>query len=183
MAHTAALPIIASKSGFLRYLDEIRPFPILEPRKEYMLAKRWPNGGLLKRLGVIAKGVMNMNRPLAGDASINTFDDCVSEDWQEWIVDEQEHDGQQTVVVASEEMCHRRAELSKAIKVLNTRERCIFVARRLVDEPVKFDRLAEQFAISQEQVREIEMRAFEKVHNAVSRPRADTERPSAVLMF
>jgi RNA polymerase sigma-32 factor len=298
MAHAAALSILTSESGLTRYLEEIRRFPMLEPREEYVLAKRWRehgdreaahrlvtshlrlvakiamgyrgyglplaevisegNVGLMRavkrfepekgfrlttyamwwikasiqeyilrswslvkmgttanqkklffklrnakseifaleegdlrpdqvrliaeRLGVTDKDVIDMNRRLGGDASLNTpiRDDGDSEDWQEWLVDE--HDSQEAKLAESEEMGNRRAALSGALAVLNTRERRIFEARRLTDEPMRLDELAEEFGISHERVRQIEMRAFGKVQNAVRHRVAAMERPAALVM-
>jgi RNA polymerase sigma-32 factor len=67
----------------------------------------------------------------------------------------------------SEEYNHRRAALSGAMGVLNPRERRIFEARRLADEPMTLEDLAAEFGVSRERVRQIEVRAFEKVQSAV----------------
>jgi RNA polymerase sigma-32 factor len=283
MAQSASLPIITAESGLGRYLDEIRRFPMLEPREEYMLAKRWREHGdrvaahklvtshlrlvakiamgyrgyglpiaevisegnvglmqavkrfepekgfrlatyamwwikaaiqeyilrswslvkmgttanqkklffnlrkaksrisaldegdmrpdqvklIAKRLGVTEQDVIDMNRRLSGDASLNApiREDGDSGEWQDWLMDDR--DSQEATLVASEELDNRRAALSDALEVLNDRERRIFEARRLTDEPVTLEDLAVEFGVSRERVRQIEVRAFEKVQKAV----------------
>src|SRR5262249_27642483 len=78
-----------------------------------------------------------------------------------------------------EEMDNRRAALSDALEVLNDRERRIFEARRLADEPVTLEDLAVEFGVSRERVRQIEGRAFEKVQKAVKNRVAAMETPAA----
>jgi len=283
MAQSATLPIITAESGLSRYLDEIRRFPMLEPREEYMLAKRWREHGdrvaahklvtshlrlvakiamgyrgyglpisevisegnvglmqavkrfepekgfrlatyamwwikaaiqeyilrswslvkmgttanqkklffnlrkaksrisaldegdmrpdqvklIAKRLGVTEQDVIDMNRRLGGDASLNApiREDGDSGEWQDWLMDDR--DSQEATLAASEELDNRRAALSDALEVLNDRERRIFEARRLTDEPVTLEDLAVEFGVSRERVRQIEVRAFEKVQKAV----------------
>ena len=74
---------------------------------------------------------------------------------------------QEAVLAQSEELENRRSALSDALGVLNERERRIFEARRLVDDPVTLEDLAAEFGVSRERVRQIEVRAFEKVQRAV----------------
>ena len=78
-----------------------------------------------------------------------------------------------------EELDNRRQALSSALEVLNDRERRIFEARRLADDPVTLEELAEEFGVSRERVRQIEVRAFEKVQKAVKNKVAEIERPTA----
>jgi RNA polymerase sigma-32 factor len=94
-------------------------------------------------------------------------------EWQDWLVDDaasQEH-----TLVESEETGNRLAALSNALGVLNPRERRIFEARRLADEPMTLEALSDEFDISRERVRQIEVRAFEKIQSAVKAGVAKTE--------
>jgi RNA polymerase sigma-32 factor len=281
----AKLPTIAADSGGLvRYLEEIRKFPMLEPEEEFMLAKRWQehgdteaahrlvtshlrlvtriamgyrgyglpigevisegNVGLMQAvkrfepekgfrlatyamwwirasiqeyilrswslvkmgttaaqkklffnlrrmkgqikaledgdlkpeqvkkiattLGVPEDDVISMNRRLGGDASLNApvrADTEGSGEWQDWLVDEAPD--QEERLVESEELSQRKAYLEKAMGTLNERERRIFEARRLADDPITLEDLAAEFGVSRERVRQIEVRAFEKVQRAV----------------
>jgi RNA polymerase sigma-32 factor len=122
---------------------------------------------IAKRLGVAEQDVIDMNRRLGGDASLNApiRDNGDSGEWQDWLVDEST--SQETRLAESEEFDNRRSALSDALAVLNERERRIFEARRLVDEPVTLEDLAAEFGVSRERVRQIEVRAFEKVQKAV----------------
>jgi RNA polymerase sigma-32 factor len=134
---------------------------------------------IAKRLGVTEQDVIDMNRRLGGDASLNApiREEGDSGEWQDWLVDDQE--SQEKVLAESEELATRRKALSEALSVLNDRERRIFEARRLADEPVTLEELAEEFGVSRERVRQIEVRAFEKVQKAVRTRVADMETPSA----
>jgi RNA polymerase sigma-32 factor len=281
----AKLPTIAADSGGLvRYLEEIRKFPMLEPEEEFMLAKRWQehedsdaahrlvtshlrlvtriamgyrgyglpigevisegNVGLMQAvkrfepekgfrlatyamwwirasiqeyilrswslvkmgttaaqkklffnlrrmkgqikaleegdlrpdqvkkiattLGVPEDDVISMNRRLGGDASLNAPVRADAEgggEWQDWLVDE--GPDQEERLVESEELSHRKAYLEKAMATHNDRERRIFEARRLAEEPMTLEELSAEFDISRERVRQIEVRAFEKVQDAV----------------
>jgi len=82
-------------------------------------------------------------------------------------------------MAAHEELDNRRKALSSALGVLNDRERRIFEARRLVDDPVTLEELAEEFGVSRERVRQIEVRAFEKVQKAVKNKVSAMETPPA----
>ena len=295
MARAAALPMITAEGGLSHYLDQIRRFPMLEPKEEYMLAKSWREHGdrdaahrlvtshlrlvakiamgyrgyglpisevvsegnvglmqavkrfepdkgfrlatyamwwikasiqeyilrswslvkmgttanqkklffnlrkakskisalqegdlrpdqvklIAQRLGVTEQDVIDMNRRLGGDASLNApiRDDGDSGEWQDWLADNSE--SQETVMAEHEELDNRRRALSSALEVLNDRERRIFEARRLADDPVTLEELAEEFGVSRERVRQIEVRAFEKVQKAVKNKVAEIERPTA----
>jgi len=122
---------------------------------------------IAKRLGVTEKDVVDMNRRLGGDTSLNApiRDDGDSGEWQDWLADESA--GQEEILAESEEMDNRRSALEHALTVLNERERRIFEARRLADDPITLEELAEEFGVSRERVRQIEVRAFEKVQDAV----------------
>ena len=295
MARVAALPIVTAEGGLSHYLEQIRRFPMLEPKEEYMLAKRWREHGdrdaahrlvtshlrlvakiamgyrgyglpisevvsegnvglmqavkrfepdkgfrlatyamwwikasiqeyilrswslvkmgttanqkklffnlrkakskisalqegdlrpdqvklIAQRLGVTEQDVVDMNRRLGGDASLNApiREDGDSGEWQDWLADDSA--SQETVMAEHEELDNRRAALSSALEVLNDRERRIFQARRLADDPVTLEELAEEFGVSRERVRQIEVRAFEKVQKAVRNRVAEIERPTA----
>jgi len=120
------------------------------------------------RLGVTEQVVVDMNRRMSGDASLNAplrADGEGGGEWQDWLVDESA--SQESILVEQEESDNRMAALRSALLVLNERERRIFQARRLQDEPVTLEELSEEFNISRERVRQIEVRAFEKVQAAV----------------
>jgi RNA polymerase sigma-32 factor len=135
---------------------------------------------IAKRLGVTEQDVIDMNRRLGGDASLNTpiREDGDSGEWQDWLVDDAPT--QERVLAENEELDNRRKALGEALSVLNERERRIFEARRLADEPITLEELAEEFGVSRERVRQIEVRAFEKVQNAVKNRVAAMERPTAL---
>jgi RNA polymerase sigma-32 factor len=134
---------------------------------------------IAKRLGVTEQDVVEMNRRLGGDVSLNApiREDGDSGEWQDWLVDEST--SQEARLVASEESDNRRQALGEALGVLNERERRIFEARRLVDEPITLEELADEFGVSRERVRQIEVRAFEKVQKAVKTRVAAMEAPQA----
>ena len=134
---------------------------------------------IAKRLGVGEQDVIDMNRRLSGDASLNApiREEGDSGEWQDWLVDDSE--SQESVLAEHEQLSTRRKALSEALSVLNDRERRIFEARRLADEPVTLEELAEEFGVSRERVRQIEVRAFEKVQKAVRSRVADMETPAA----
>lgn len=119
------------------------------------------------KLGVTEDEVVSMNRRLSGDASLNAplKADEESSEWQDWLVDESE--SQETVLAETEELDQRKRMLKDALGVLNERERRIFEARRLAEDPVTLEALSDEFGVSRERVRQIEVRAFEKVQNAV----------------
>jgi RNA polymerase sigma-32 factor len=122
---------------------------------------------IAKRLGVTEQDVIDMNRRLGGDASLNApiRDDGDPGEWQDWLVDQTP--SQESVIAEHEEYDHRHQALTGAMGVLNARERRIFEARRLADEPMTLEDLAAEFGVSRERVRQIEVRAFEKVQSAV----------------
>ena len=123
--------------------------------------------------------VVSMNRRLSGDASLNApikASEGDSGQWQDWLVDD--HDNQEEILIEQDELESRRALLANAMKVLNDRERRIFEARRLTEEPLTLEDLSAEFDISRERVRQIEVRAFEKVQDAVRK--AALERANAL---
>jgi RNA polymerase sigma-32 factor len=122
---------------------------------------------IAKRLGVTEQDVIDMNRRLGGDMSLNSpiREDGDSGEWQDWLVDDSS--SQESRLVESEESDNRHQALGKALTVLNERERRIFEARRLADDPITLEELADEFGVSRERVRQIEVRAFEKIQKAV----------------
>lgn len=290
----ASLPSVAASGGLTRYLEEIRRFPMLEPREEYMLAKRWQehedtvaaqklvtshlrlvariamgyrgyglpigevisegNIGLMQavkrfdpekgfrlatyamwwiraaiqeyilrswslvkmgttaaqkklffnlrklkgqlqalddgdlkpdhvakiatKLGVAEEDVVSMNRRLAGDSSLNAplRNDADGGEWQDWLVDES--GDQETLLVDQQEMNSRQSYLTQAIETLSPREKRIFEARRLLDEPLTLEELSAEFGVSRERIRQIEVRAFEKVQTAVKKAAEIAETPT-----
>ena len=119
------------------------------------------------KLGVTEQDVVDMNRRMSGDASLNApiRQEGEGGEWQDWLVDDSS--SQESLLVESEESDNRLGALRQALDVLNERERRIFEARRLLDEPVTLEELSAEFSISRERVRQIEVRAFEKVQKAV----------------
>jgi len=135
---------------------------------------------IAKRLGVTEQDVVDMNRRLGGDASLNTpiREDGDAGEWQDWLVDDKV--SQETTLADSEELDNRKKALTDALTVLNDRERRIFEARRLAEEPITLEDLAAEFQVSRERVRQIEVRAFEKVQKAVRNRVAAMETPAAL---
>jgi RNA polymerase sigma-32 factor len=134
---------------------------------------------IAKRLGVGEQDVIDMNRRLGGDVSLNApiRNDGDTGEWQDWLVDDR--DNQESTLSESEELGNRRRALADALSVLNDRERRIFEARRLAEEPITLEELADEFGVSRERVRQIEVRAFEKVQKAVKNRIAAMEQPDA----
>ncbi|HEY8162728.1 MAG: RNA polymerase sigma factor RpoH [Methylocystis sp.] len=133
------------------------------------------------RLGVSQQDVIEMNRRMSGDASLNApLREEGEGEWQDWLVDES--DDQERLLAAREESDNRMKALRGALDVLNPRERRIFEARRLADEPVTLEALSEEFGVSRERVRQIEVRAFEKVQAAVKTGVARIEEAHAPAM-
>ena len=118
-------------------------------------------------LAVTEQEVIDMNRRLEGpDHSLNAQlrVDGDSE-WQDWLVDDSA--SQEAVLVDEDEMGHRRRLLEEAMKVLNDRERHILNERRLKEEPTTLEDLSTEYGISRERVRQIEVRAFEKLQKSM----------------
>jgi RNA polymerase sigma-32 factor len=122
---------------------------------------------IAKQLGVTKQDVIDMNRWFSGDASLNVpiREDGDSGEWQDWLVDEGA--SQETTLAARDEFDRRRKVLALALSVLNDRERRIFEARRVAEDPITLKELAAEFCVTRERVRQIEVRAFEKVQKAV----------------
>ncbi len=118
------------------------------------------------RLGVSKQDVIDMNRRMSGDSSLNApLREEGEGEWQDWLVDDSA--SQENLLVDREEADNRHVALHRALGVLNDRERRIFEARRLTDDPITLEQLSDEFDISRERVRQIEVRAFEKVQAAV----------------
>lgn len=123
---------------------------------------------IANQLGVSEEEVVSMNRRLGGDASLNApikATEGESGEWQDWLVDES--DDAEKILIEQDELDSRRDMLAKSMEVLNDREKRIFVARRLEESPVTLEELSGEFDISRERVRQIEVRAFEKVQKAM----------------
>ncbi len=131
------------------------------------------------RLGVSEAEVVSMNRRLGGDSSLNAplrADGEAGGEWQDWLVDE--GPDQEEILATSEERDNRHRLLVDAMDVLNDRERRIFEARRLSEDPITLEELSGEFGVSRERVRQIEVRAFEKVQKAVQSAARELERPA-----
>ncbi|HVZ14660.1 MAG TPA: RNA polymerase sigma factor RpoH [Bauldia sp.] len=134
------------------------------------------------KLGVSEEDVVSMNRRLGGDTSLNApirNDAEGGGEWQDWLVDDAPD--QEERLAENEESDNRRKLLKDAMGVLNDRERRIFEARRLADDPVTLEDLSTEFGVSRERVRQIEVRAFEKVQKAVKKGARELEKPRAEL--
>lgn len=130
------------------------------------------------QLGVTEEDVVSMNRRLAGDSSLNApvRNDSESGEWQDWLVDDTMD--QETALAESEEAERRRGMLNHALQGLNERERRVFEARRLAEDPLTLEELSAEFGVSRERIRQIEVRAFEKVQKAVKNRVAAMESPA-----
>jgi RNA polymerase sigma-32 factor len=122
---------------------------------------------IAERLDVTETEVIEMNRRLeGGDRSLNVPLRVDSDtDWQDWLVDEAA--SQETTLADADEFDHRMSLLHRAMSVLNERERHILTERRLKDEPTTLEELSGEYGISRERVRQIEVRAFEKLQRAI----------------
>ncbi|HRD75235.1 MAG TPA: RNA polymerase sigma factor RpoH [Hyphomicrobiaceae bacterium] len=132
------------------------------------------------KLQVPEEDVVNMNRRLAGDMSSNAprrADTPAGGEWQDWLEDDAP--SQEEVLADREEGDLRRGFLAKALTGLNDREKRIFEARRLRDEPATLEDLSAEFGVSRERVRQIEVRAFEKVQAAVQAASREAVKPKA----
>jgi RNA polymerase sigma-32 factor len=134
---------------------------------------------IAKDLDVADQEVVDMNRRLVGDRSINVplHEDGETGEWQDRLIDESP--SPEAIVVEQDEKERRLGALTAAIEVLNGRERLIFEARHLADEPQTLEELAEKFNVSRERIRQIEVRAFEKVRKAT---RSFAAKTSAVMI-
>ena len=127
------------------------------------------------KLGVTEEEVISMNRRMGGggDASLNAplRSDGESE-WQDWLADD-DAVSQETVLAESEEHSLRMELLQEAMQELSERERHILTQRRLIDDPLTLEELAGQYGVSRERIRQIEVRAFEKLQKAMQAAAVD----------
>jgi RNA polymerase sigma-32 factor len=133
-------------------------------------------------LKVSEEDVVSMNQRLGGDASLNApmrADEGTSE-WQDWLVDETPD--QETSLGESEEFKERMALLANAMGDLNDREKAIFQARRLKENPATLEELAQEYNVSRERIRQIEVRAFEKVQDKVQQQAREKAAERAAAM-
>jgi RNA polymerase sigma-32 factor len=133
---------------------------------------------IARQLAVPEQEVTNMNRRLtAPDSSLNAplRSDSESE-WQDWLADESLD--QETQLAQREEKGERHDLLTNALGALTERERDIIEARRLRDEPATLEDLSQKYGVSRERVRQIEVRAFEKLQNAMKQALTDKRAPT-----
>jgi RNA polymerase sigma-32 factor len=135
---------------------------------------------IAKDLGVAEQEVIDMNRRLSGDVSLSApiGDDDDSGAWQDWLPDEAP--SQEGILADRQEAANRRKALAQALTVLDERERRILEARRLTEEPIRLKQLADEFGVSRERVRQIEVSAFQKIRKAVKQGVAMTKMPEFV---
>jgi len=135
---------------------------------------------IAQRLAVPEQDVVEMNRRLAGDVSLNVQmrEDSGSDEWQDWLIDGSSD--QESQLAESEESENRKKALGEALSMLDERERRIFEARHLAEEPITLHEIAAKFRISRERVRQIEVRAFQKVQRAAKIAIAHAQ-PSSAL--
>jgi RNA polymerase sigma-32 factor len=135
---------------------------------------------IAKNLGVDESDVVSMNRRLQGDASLNAPLRSDSEgdvEWQDWLVDDNE--SPEELVGKNEESSQRNAMLTEALTHLTDRERRVIEARKLQDEPATLEDLSQEFKVSRERIRQIEVKAFEKLQKAVKAAATKALAPSA----
>jgi RNA polymerase sigma factor (sigma-70 family) len=177
------LAMLTVESGIDRYFKEIRRFPMLDPQEEYMLAKRWREDG--DRDARHAPGSSQAHRQAPGrhrarrdrhEPATRRRRLAQRHSWQDLLVGD--FPDQERMLAASEEFDNRRDALSVVLRALNPRERRIFEGRRLADDPITLAELADEFGVSRERVRQIEVRAFEKVQTAVKNRVAAIETPA-----
>jgi RNA polymerase sigma-32 factor len=136
---------------------------------------------IARRLAVPEEDVISMNRRLSGDSSLNSPVRADSEgEWQDWLVDET--GSQEEIFAENEESSMRRELLSEALGKLTDRERRIFEARRLQDEPATLEDLSQEFGVSRERIRQIEVRAFDKIQKAVKNAAQKVLQPKSVSL-
>jgi RNA polymerase sigma-32 factor len=135
---------------------------------------------IAQHLAVTNQEVIDMNRRLAGDSSLNApiHEEGEAGEWQDYLVDQSP--SAETLLAVRDETDHQKNALVHAIGVLNQRERRIFEARHLADDPITLEDLAVEFNVSRERVRQIETRAFEKVRKAAKNRVAETQMPAAL---
>lgn len=127
---------------------------------------------IAEHLGVREQDVVDMDRRLDGDMSLNTLarDDGQLDEWQDRLVDERP--SQEEALAENDELEHRRDALRQALTTLGDRERYVLEMRWLADEPLSLEVLSLELGVSRERVRQIEARAFEKICRAARRVRS-----------
>ncbi|MGQ7794184.1 RNA polymerase sigma factor RpoH [Faunimonas sp. B44] len=139
---------------------------------------------IAEKLNVSEEEVISMNRRLSGDASLNApiraGEGESGGEWQDWLTDDSE--SQEARLIQEDELDQRRAMLKDALDVLDNRERRIFEARRLSEDPLTLEQLSDEFDVSRERVRQLEVRAFDKVQKAMVKAVKDRERGRAALL-
>jgi len=131
------------------------------------------------KLAVTEEEVVSMNRRMSGggDASLNApIGGAGGEgdsEWMDWLADDQAEGTQETRLAETEEFDARMSLLQEAMGELNDRERHIIQERRLKDEPATLEDLSKEYGVSRERVRQIEVRAFEKLQKAMKKVAAD----------
>jgi DNA-directed RNA polymerase sigma subunit (sigma70/sigma32) len=179
MSRAITWPMLTAESASDHYFKDIQRFPMLDPQEEYMLAKRWREAGdrdaahrliisHLRLVAKIARGYRGYGLPLA---------DLISE-------------GHVGLMQAIERFEPERGFRFSTYAVwwivvlgaLTPRERRIFEGRRLAEDPITLAELADEFGVSRERVRQIEVRAFEKVQKAVKNRVATIETPAHTPM-
>ena len=129
---------------------------------------------IAETMAVSERDVVEMNQRLEGDVSLNSpLQDDSSAEWEDYLVDESA--SQEAALAASEETDIRRTALRESLRVLDDRERGIFIGRRMTEDPVTLEALAKDYGVPRERVRQIEMRAFHKVQGAVKSRIAGSE--------
>jgi|ERR1700722_760282 RNA polymerase sigma-32 factor len=138
---------------------------------------------LADRLGVSGDDVVQMNRRLGGDVSLNAplGDAGGSGEWQDQLVDTAA--SQESMLIESEELDGRSTALHEALTLLDERERRIFAARHLADKPETLEAVAQKYNISRERARQVEARSFEKVREFVRRRLATLETPQPATTY
>lgn len=126
---------------------------------------------IAKQLAVPEHEVVDMNRRLSGgDQSLNAPRSSDGEnqgEWQDWLADESE--SQEHLMSVEQEMSHKQRLLSQALMALNGREKEIMIARRLSEPPATLEDLSQKYGISRERVRQIEVRAFERLQEGIKK--------------
>ena len=139
---------------------------------------------IAEKLNVSEEEVVSMNQRLSGDASLNApirAAEGEAGEWQDWLSDDTAQ-SQEAVLIEQDELQQRRAMLADALDILDEREKRIFEARRLSDEPLTLEQLSEEFDVSRERIRQLEVRAFEKVQKAVKNASRERDRGRTPLI-
>ena len=123
---------------------------------------------IAENLGVTETDVIDMNRRLGGDSSLNThISDEGEGQWQDFLVDDSQD--QETSLVINDEMDKRKQMLYEALSCLNEREKSILISRRIDEDSKTLEELSQEFGISRERVRQIESKAFDKIKGFINR--------------